>query len=115
MGKIIDTIIGDINDKKKYRQNEARAKALPAEYAAAYKEIRNYIFNTSGIFSMEPLIVLVDILEEAAAEKRSVIDITGPNVAEFADELVRGVKSYQDQQRDKLNKNFAKKIKDTNK
>ncbi|MFY9227750.1 MAG: DUF1048 domain-containing protein [Candidatus Microsaccharimonas sp.] len=111
MGKIIDTIIGDINEKKQYRKNEARAKALPEEYANVYKEIRNYIFNTSGIFSMEPLVVLVDILEEAVADKRSVIDITGSNVAAFADELVRGVKSYQDQQRDKLNKNFAKKIK----
>lgn len=115
MSKIIDTIIGDIKDKKAYLQNEKRAKALPAEYAAAYKEIRNYIFSTSGIFSMEPLVVLVDILEEAAADKRSIIDITGSNVAEFADELVRGVESYQDQQRNKLNKNFAKKIKENNK
>lgn len=111
MSKIIDTIIGDLHEKKAYRQNEKRAKALPTEYAAAYKEIRNYIFNTSGIFSMEPLVVLVDILEEAAANKKSVIEITGSNVAAFADELVRGVKSYQDQQRDKLNKNIAKKLK----
>jgi DNA-binding ferritin-like protein (Dps family) len=57
---------------------------------------------------MEPLITLVDIFEEAASNNRSVIEITGSNVAEFADELVRGVKSYQDQQRDKLNRNFAK-------
>ena len=111
MNKIINTIIGDINQKKEYLKNEKRAKALPAEYAEAYKEIRNYIFNTSGIFSMEPLEVLVDILEEAAAEKKSVIEITGSNVAAFADELVHGVKSYQDQQRDKLNKKLNKKDK----
>ena len=52
---------------------------------------------------MEPLLVLVDMLEEAAAENKHVIDITGPDVAAFADELVRGEKSYFDQQRKKLN------------
>lgn len=110
MGKILNKILGDLSQKKAYMQNEKRARSLPAEYAEAYKEIKQYIFNTSGIFSMEPLIVLVDMFEEAAADNKKVITITGSNVAEFADELVRGVKSYQDQQRDKLNKNFAKKV-----
>jgi len=103
MGKIINTIIGDLSEKKAYRENEKRAKALPAEYAAAYKTIRNYLWNTSGILTIEPLKVLVDMFEEAAAEGKHVIDITGPDVATFADELVRGEKSYFDQQRKKLN------------
>lgn len=105
MSKIIDTIIGDMGEKKAYRENENRAKALPAEYAQAYKNIKQYIFTTSGILSMEPLFALVDMFEEAAADGKSVTAITGPDVAAFADELVRGTKSYQDRQRDKLNKN----------
>lgn len=111
MGKIINTIIGDLSEKKKYRDNEKRAKALPDEYAQAYHDIKHYLWNTSGILTIDPLASLVDMLEEAAANKRSVIDITGPDVAAFADELVRGESSYKDQQRDKLNKNFAKKPK----
>ncbi len=110
MGKIVDTIIGNLEEKREYRENEARAKALPGEYAVAYKEIKHYIFATSGIISMEPLKALVDMLEEAAAEDRRVVDITGTDVAAFADELVRGTKSYQDLQRTKLNENMAKKI-----
>jgi len=109
MGKIIDTIIGDLNEKKAYRQNEQRAKALPTEYAEAYKNIRNYIFSTSGILSMEPLRVLVDMFEQAAAEGKRVIEITGPDVAAFADELVRGEKSYHEQQGKKLNKKLNNK------
>lgn len=105
---IIDTIIGDLGEKKAYHANEKRAKALPAEYAEAYKEIRNYIFSTSGILSMDPLKTLVDILEEAAADNRRVLDITGPDVAAFADELVRGEESFQGHQREKLNKKFKK-------
>lgn len=109
MSKFIDTIIGDLGEKKAYKENEKRAKALPTEYAAAYKEIRNYIFHTSGILTMEPLVALVDMLEEAVANNKRVTDITGPNVAEFADELVRGENSYFDKARKKLNESFSNK------
>jgi len=109
MTNIINTIIGDMGEKKAYRENEKRAKALPAEYAEAYKTIKHYIFTTSGILSAEPLYALVDMLEQAALEKKRVIDITGPDVASFADELVRGTQSYIDTQRDKLNKKMGSK------
>ena len=36
---IIDTPIGDLSEKRKYHDNENRTKALPAEYADAYKKI----------------------------------------------------------------------------
>ena len=108
MSTFIDKIIGDLDEKKAYRKNEKRAQSLPAEYAAAYKDIKHYIFTTSGILSMQPLVTLVDLLEEAAADNRRVIDITGPDVATFADELVRGEKSYRDQQSKKLNERMNK-------
>lgn len=109
MGKIIDTIIGDLAEKKAYKENEKRAKALPEEYADAYKEIKHYIFSTSGILSFDPLRVLVDMFEEAAADNKRVADITGPDVAAFADELVRGEESYIDKMREKLNKRMGKR------
>lgn len=109
---IIDKLVGDLDEKKKYRENEKRARALPAEYAEAYKSIRNYLWNTSGILTIEPLGYLVDMLEEAAANGRKVVDITGPDVAAFADDLVKGESSYKNQQREKLNKNFADKKKE---
>jgi DNA-binding ferritin-like protein (Dps family) len=109
MNKIVKTIIGDLNEKKKYRENEKRAKALPAEYAQAYNDIKHYLWNTSGILTIEPLVSLVDMLEEAAANGKHVVDITGPDVAAFADDLVRGERSYKDQQRKKLNDKLNKK------
>jgi DNA-binding ferritin-like protein (Dps family) len=106
MGKIIDKIAGDLSEKKRYRDNEKRAKALSAEYAEAYMDIKHYLWNTSGILTIEPLVSLVDILEEAAANGKHVVDITGPDVAAFADDLVRGEVSYKDRQRSKLNDKF---------
>lgn len=108
MNNIINTIIGDLNEKKRYRDNEKRAKALPAEYSTAYENIKHYIWGTSGILTIEPLISLVDMLEEAAANGRRVTDITGPDVAAFADELVRGERSYKDQMGKKLNDKMNK-------
>lgn len=104
MGKIIDTIIGDIQEKKEYLRSERRIKTLPSEYKDAYKEIKQYILSTAGLLSMKPLQALVDLLEEAAANKKKVTDITGPDVAAFADELVRDTESYRTKQADKLNK-----------
>ena len=109
MGRIMNAIIGDLNEKKKYKENENRAKALPAEYAEVFRDIKHYLWNTSGVLTIEPLVSLVDLLEEAAADGKKVTDITGPDVAAFADELVRGVSSYKDQQRDKLNKKLGEK------
>lgn len=108
MNNIIDTIIGDLGEKKAYRANEKRAKSLPAKYAEAYKQIRNYLWSTSGILTIQPLISLVDLLEEAAANGKHVTDITGPDVAAFADELVRGESSWKDTQGKKLNDTFSK-------
>lgn len=109
MSSIINTIIGDLSEKKRYRDNEKKAKSLPPDYADAYKEIRNYLWATSGILTIEPLVSLVDLLEEAAANGKRVVDITGPDVAAFADELVRGENSWKDQQRQKLNDKFSRK------
>ena len=108
---IIDKLVGDLGEKKRFRANEKRAKSLPTEYRDAYENIRNYLWSTSGVESIDPLVSLVDLLEEAAASKRKVTDITGPDVAAFADDLVKGEASWKDQQREKLNKNF----KDTSK
>jgi DNA-binding ferritin-like protein (Dps family) len=108
MSKIIDTIIGDLNEKKRYRENEKRAKALPKEYSEAYAEIKHYLWNT-GMMTIEPLFPLVDLLEEAAADGKSITEITGPDVAAFADELARGTRTYHDDQRNKLNNAVSKK------
>jgi DNA-binding ferritin-like protein (Dps family) len=104
---LIDKLVGDLSEKKRFRANEKRAKSLPPEYRDAYKKIRNYLWSTSGVESFDPLVSLVDLLEEAAADGRSVTDITGPDVAAFADDLVKGESSYQDKQREKLNKKFT--------
>lgn len=111
MSNLIDKIIGSRDEKRAYRKIEARAKALPAEYSVAYKEIKHYVFTTAGVMTIAPLGALVDLLEDAAADGKHVLDVTGPDVAAFADELVRGEHSYFGQQRQKLNDTIEGKLK----
>lgn len=108
MEKAINKVIGDMNEKKRYHANEQRAKALPAEYTQAYNDIKHYLWNTSGLLTIEPLISLVDLLEEAATSGKTVIEVTGNDVAAFADELTRDESSYKKQQSEKLNDTFNK-------
>lgn len=107
--KILNFIIGDFGEKKRYRENEKRARKLPEDYAKAYKEIRHYLWNTSGILTIEPLISLVDLFEEASASGKTVVEVTGKDVATFADEFVSDESSYKNQQRKKLNDKLNKK------
>ena len=110
MSTFIDKIVGDMGEKKEWKAIEARANKLPEDYRTVYAEIKKYVWGTSGISTIDPFKTLIDLFEESAAEGRNVLDITGDNVAAFADELVRGEKSYFEDRREKLNKNVTKKL-----
>ncbi len=110
MSKIIDTIIGSVEDKKQWRAIEKRAKSLPHDYRIAYNEIKHYLWTSSGITTIDAFRVLIDLFEDSAANGRKVLEITGDDVAAFCDELVKGEKTYFENLRKKLNNNIAKKI-----
>jgi len=111
MSKILDTIIGNIAEKKEWRAIEKRAKALPEDYKIAYYEIRKYIWNSTGLSTIEPFKWLIDLFEESAEAGKQVLEVTGKNVAAFADDLVKGEQSYFEDWRKKLNTNITKKLK----
>lgn len=111
MNKFTDLIFGPIEGKREWRAMEARAKALPKEYSVVYEEIKHYIWKSSGVDPTDIFKGILDLFEEGAANKTPVLELTGEDVAAFCDELVKGVKSYTDDWRNKLNKDIAKKLK----
>jgi DNA-binding ferritin-like protein (Dps family) len=110
MSKIIGKIYGVRDEKKAWREAFRRAKKLPRDYRDAFDAIKKYIFGTSGIMDAgtEMWTRIIDLLEEAAADGKSVREVVGDDVASFADEMVRGYATWQDKQRAKLNKKIAK-------
>jgi DNA-binding ferritin-like protein (Dps family) len=110
MVNLLEKVTGDLAEKKRWRRIQARAKALPEEYAVAYKKIQKYIWNSAAIETIEPFENLVDLFEDAAVRGKAVLEITGQDVAAFADELVKGEKSYFEKLRTNLNRVITKKL-----
>lgn len=77
----------------------AHVKALPQDYQIAYKEIQNYLFKVGPIELTEGTALLsgiIDLFEEGAASGKGVLEVTGSNVADFRDDLIKDSKTYTD-------------------
>jgi DNA-binding ferritin-like protein (Dps family) len=97
-------------NKKEWRAMKARIKALPHDYQVVYDEIMHYIWKSSAFSSMDVFNDLLDLFEEGVANGRSVLEITGDDVAVFCDGLIQSKKTYVDNWREKMNHDIAKKL-----
>lgn len=100
---------------KEWKAFEARAAALPADYRAAWEQIKAGVF-PHGDFTGRNLMPILDgalgLLEEAAADGQSVDEVLGDDIPGFGAALAggEGAGTYRDRWRDQLNKNVAKKL-----
>lgn len=102
-----------IGDKKEYKMMMARVDALPKDYQFVFKKIQNYMWNFAAGNGMDMLHIkyeLIDLFEAGAAEGRHVLDITGEDVASFADELVANAKTYVAKYREDLNQSIMDQL-----
>lgn len=93
--KIQDIIEG----KKEWRAHMARVKALPQDYQIVYKEIQKYLFKVGPVElteGTELLSGIVDLFEDGVALGKSVLEVTGRDVAAFCDDLIKDSKTYAD-------------------
>ncbi|SFF57564.1 DNA-binding ferritin-like protein (Dps family) [Halobacillus alkaliphilus] len=104
---IFEKITGSLADKREWRAMEARAKALPSDYYNAYKAIQKYMWTTGGPSNWQDTRRIfggiLDLFEEGVAEGKQVTELTGEDVAEFCDELVKDEETWKDKYRNKLN------------
>lgn len=102
-----------IGDKKEYKMMMTRVDALPKDYQFVFKKIQNYMWNFAAGNGMDMLHIqyeLIDLFEAGAAEGRHVLDITGEDVASFADELVANAKTYVAKYREDLNQSIMDQL-----
>jgi DNA-binding ferritin-like protein (Dps family) len=100
-------------EKRAFNRMQARAKALPKDYAYMYHKIQRYMWGNawrvSGGVEMDltPLFAdLLDLFETAAAEGRPVLDVTGEDVAAFCDGLLRNTQTSKGSQGKTLNRDI---------
>jgi DNA-binding ferritin-like protein (Dps family) len=100
---------------REYKAFEARAEKLPADYRAAWDEIKGHLFPYSD-FTGRNLLPILDgalgLLEETAADGQRINEVLGDDIAGFCAALAggEGGRSYRDRWREQLNRNVARKL-----
>lgn len=88
-----------IEGKREWRSHMARVKLLPKDYQIVYNEIQKYLFKVGPVEVTEETRLLsgiVDLFEHGVSDGKSVLEVTGSDVATFCDNLVKDSKTYTD-------------------
>jgi DNA-binding ferritin-like protein (Dps family) len=87
-----------IEGKKQWRAHVARVRALPPDYQIVCKEIQRYLFKVGPTDLPDGSLLsgIVDFFEEGAAAGKGVLELIGPDVAAFCDDLIRDSPAHAD-------------------
>ncbi|XVV07577.1 DUF1048 domain-containing protein [Actinosynnema sp. CA-248983] len=87
-----------IEGKKHWRAHVARVKALPPDYRIVYHKMQKYFFKVGPVDLTDGTLLsgIVDFFEEGAANGKGVLDLIGPDVAAFCDDLIKDSRTYAD-------------------
>ncbi len=87
--KLTETVIGDLGDKRRWREYKRRAKALPEPYRTTVRAIERYLMHLGGISRGDLVVTMVgdlaDLFETAAADGTPVRDVVGDDPVEFVE------------------------------
>ena len=78
---IIKLVIGDMEEKREYKQMIKKVDALPKEYKFAFGKIKHCMYSI-GSLNGDMIIFtdLVDLFESSAAEGRQVLEVIGSDL-----------------------------------
>jgi DNA-binding ferritin-like protein (Dps family) len=93
-----------IQGKRQWRAHVARVKALPPDYRIVYEEMQKYLFKVGPVDLADGslLAALVEFFEQGAADGKGVLDLIGPDVAAFCDDLIKDSPTYADRYQESL-------------
>ncbi|MFE2758169.1 DUF1048 domain-containing protein [Actinosynnema sp. NPDC059335] len=100
---------------REWKAFEARAAALPADYRAAWEQVKGHLF-PYGDFTGRNLLPILDsalaLLEETAADGQPVREVLGDDIKGFCVALAggEGARTYRDRWREQLNRNVAREL-----
>lgn len=89
---IIELVVGNLGDKRKWRQYRARVKALPPGYREAAKALERYVMYL-GASDDGPTLIrmfedLADLMERSAADGLPIRDVVGDDPVDFAETFI---------------------------
>jgi DNA-binding ferritin-like protein (Dps family) len=97
-------------DKAEYKAYLARVDVLPKDYKKVYEAVSQYIWSysdTSGHSALNVVGGLLELFEEGVAEGRTVKEVTGDDIGEFAEGLAKEIdNSWISASKEKLTQKF---------
>ena len=102
-----------VHRPREYRQQRATGPALPPPARYVFKKIqeRMWMFAAGAGYDMMKIHAdLLELFESGAADGKRVLEITGEDVAAFCDELLRGARTYTEDQREAFNRDIRQKV-----
>ncbi|WP_225730619.1 MULTISPECIES: DUF1048 domain-containing protein [unclassified Nocardia] len=87
-----------IEGKREWRAHTARVKKLPEDYQIVYNEIQKYYFKVGPVDMIEGKLLqgILDFFEEGVRSGRGVMELIGPDVAGFCDDLIKDSRTFAD-------------------
>ena len=104
----IETLTGSLEQKKQYKADIARIKALPEPYSTVAQALQRYFLYYGAIAEGDVLVRILgdhaDLWERAAVDGTKVRDVVGDDPVAFAEEFVRSfrTKEWIDKERARL-------------
>ena len=90
--KLIETVYGPLEQKRRWRRYKARVERLPASYRTAIGALQRYSYyfgHGTAEGGLKMLEDLADLFEQSAANGTPVREIVGQDPVEFADAFLR--------------------------
>lgn len=96
---IIEKIVGDFGDKRRWREYKIRMKALPGPHRETVEALERYLMYFGAIEKGDILMTmledLADLFEQAAADHTPIRGVVGDDPVEFAETFLE---NYSDGQ-----------------
>lgn len=108
MTNFIEKVVGDLGDKRRWREHRARVKTLPGPYRTTVEALERYLMHFGAISKGDVLVTmlgdLADLFEEAAADATPIRSIVGDHPVEFAETFLQNYSDGQwiNKERDRL-------------
>lgn len=96
---IIERVVGDLDDKKRWRAYKARTRQLPDHYRGAVEALERYLMHFGAVTRSDVLMSmledLADLFEQSAADGTPVRAIVGEDPVDFAETFLLNYASGQ--------------------
>ncbi|MDE6476078.1 MAG: DUF1048 domain-containing protein [Erysipelotrichaceae bacterium] len=117
LDNFIKLVIGDLDEKREYKELMKRVDALPKEYSFAFKKIQKYMYTVGApggdmnIFTdMTMFQDLVELFEISVADGRKIVDVIGNDADKFSDEFMSAYRMDRGAMREKLNSEIMERF-----